>query len=46
VDATFRGRIVARTTVGEYPAIVPEINGTAWITGEHLLTVEPDDPFV
>ena len=30
--------------VGEYPAIVPEISGSAWITGEHTFIVEPDDP--
>jgi proline racemase len=31
--------------VGEYSAIVPEIQGSAWITGEHTFLVDPDDPF-
>jgi proline racemase len=39
-----RGRIVRRTQVGELPAIVAEIEGTAWITGEHTFYVDEDDP--
>ena len=42
--ALFRGRIVRRTEVGELPAIVPEIEGTAWITGDHTFYVDDDDP--
>jgi proline racemase len=42
--ALFRGRIVRRTQVGELPAIVPEIAGTAWITGDHTFYVDDDDP--
>jgi proline racemase len=44
VGTTFRGRIVGRTEVGEYPAIVPEIEGSAWITGEHTFLIDDDDP--
>jgi trans-L-3-hydroxyproline dehydratase len=44
VATTFRGRIVSRTKVGELDAIVPEIEGSAWITGEHVFIVSPDDP--
>jgi trans-L-3-hydroxyproline dehydratase len=40
----FTGRIAARTTVGEYPAIVPEIEGAAWITGDHAFLIDEDDP--
>jgi len=39
-----RGRVVRRTQVGELPAIVAEIEGTAWITGEHIFYVDEDDP--
>lgn len=39
-----RGRVVRRTQVGELPAIVAEIEGTAWITGEHTFYVDEDDP--
>jgi trans-L-3-hydroxyproline dehydratase len=40
----FRGRILRRTEVGELAAIVPRIEGTAWITGEHTFYVDDDDP--
>lgn len=39
-----RGRVVRRTQVGEVPAIVPEIEGAAWITGEHRFLLDEDDP--
>ena len=40
----FHGRIVGRTIVGELPALVTEIEGSAWITGEHTLCLDDDDP--
>jgi trans-L-3-hydroxyproline dehydratase len=43
VGTTFRGRVVGRETVGELPAILPEIRGSAWITGEHTFIVREDD---
>ena len=39
------GRVGQRTMVGELPAVVPEIEGTAWLTGEHRFVVDPADPF-
>jgi len=39
-----RGRVVGRTQAGELPAIVTEIEGTAWITGDHTFHVDDDDP--
>ena len=33
IGSTFDGRIVAETRVGDRPAIVPAIRGSAWITG-------------
>jgi proline racemase len=42
--ARFTGRIVARTTVGEHSAIVPEIAGEAWVTGDHAFVMDEDDP--
>jgi proline racemase len=38
------GRLKGRTTVGEAPAIVTEIEGDAWITGEHTFVVDDRDP--
>jgi trans-L-3-hydroxyproline dehydratase len=44
VDARLTGRLTGRTTVGEHEAIVTEISGSAWITGEHTFVIQPDDP--
>jgi proline racemase len=45
LGTTFTGRLVRETTVGEYPAVVPTIRGTAWITGTAQYVVDPRDPF-
>ncbi len=44
IGTQFKGRAVGRTTVGEYTAIVPEIEGSAWITGEHTFLIDETDP--
>jgi len=45
IGTNFRGRVVRRAMVDEYEAIVPEIEGSAWITGEHVFLLDDDDPF-
>jgi trans-L-3-hydroxyproline dehydratase len=40
----FTGRIVETTTFGSYPAIIPEVEGAAHITGRHQFLIDPDDP--
>ena len=45
LGTTFEGRVVAETTVGTTPAIVPAIRGSAWITGITQVLVDPSDPF-
>jgi proline racemase len=44
IGTTFSGRIASRKIVGGHQAIVPEIEGSAWITGEHTFLVDDDDP--
>ena len=44
VGTTFKGRVIDRVEVGDKPAIVPEIEGSAWITGEHAFLIDGDDP--
>jgi proline racemase len=44
IGTRLSGRLAGRTTVGELPAIVAEIDGAAWITGEHTFLVSEDDP--
>lgn len=45
IDSRFRGTIADTTTVGDIPAIVPQISGRAWITGTHQHMLDPDDPW-
>jgi proline racemase len=44
IGTRISGRIVGRTEVGEYPAVVTEIEGSAWITGEHTFAIDDRDP--
>lgn len=44
IGTRFTGRIVERTTVGALEAIVPEIEGSAHITGEHTFIIDERDP--
>ena len=45
IDSEFQGEILDDTTVGDRPAIVPQISGRAWVTGRWELTVDPTDPW-
>lgn len=40
----YAGRIVGVTEVAGRTAVVPEITGSAWVTGEAKLWVDPTDP--
>jgi trans-L-3-hydroxyproline dehydratase len=44
IGTTFRGRVVGREEVGGLPAIQPELEGSAWITGEHTFLLDDEDP--
>ncbi len=45
IGSEFHGRIIGSTTVGNIPAILPEITGRAWITGTHQYMLDPNDPW-
>jgi proline racemase len=45
IGSTFACRILGETSVGDLPAIVPEISGRAWITGVHQHMLDPSDPW-
>ena len=45
IGSTFTGRILGTTTVGDRPAILPEISGRGWITGIHQHMLDPSDPW-
>lgn len=44
IGTLFRGRVASRVRLGERGAIVPEIQGSAWITGDHTFLIDADDP--
>ena len=44
IGSRFTGRIVKETTFGPYPAVIPEVEGTAHITGRHEFLIDPNDP--
>src|SRR5438874_10024492 len=41
--STFHGKVVGRAKVGPYDAIVPEVSGKAFITGQHEFIIDPRD---
>lgn len=41
----FTGRLIRETRMGDYRAVVPTLQGTAWITGFASYVVDPEDPF-
>jgi proline racemase len=45
LGTTFTGMLHERTTVGGREAVVPSIQGRAWITGYVQHVLQPDDPF-
>jgi proline racemase len=44
IGTRFTGRVVRETVFGEYAAVVPEVEGSAYITGRHEFLIAPDDP--
>ncbi len=45
IDSEFIGHIESETTVGDRPAIVPTILGSAWRTGRYVYELDPTDPW-
>jgi trans-L-3-hydroxyproline dehydratase len=44
IGTRFTGRVVRETSFGDFTAVVPEVEGSAWITGCHEFLIAPDDP--
>lgn len=40
----FKGRVIGHDKVGEFDAIIPEITGSAYITGFNHFVIDPEDP--
>ncbi len=44
VGTRFEGRVTGRSTVGDDEAIVTDVSGSAWITGDHAFVIDERDP--
>jgi proline racemase len=44
IGTLFTGRFDDRVAIGELTGIVPEIEGSAWITGDHVFVIDDHDP--
>jgi proline racemase len=44
IGTQFESRVVGVGQVGDYPAVVTEVSGSAHLTGFHQFVLEPDDP--
>lgn len=45
IGSGFHGEILGLTTVGDVPAIRPQISGRGWVTGTHQHMLDPTDPW-
>ena len=45
LGTVFTGCLLSETTVGQYPAVVPTITGSAWISGISQYVLDAEDPF-
>jgi len=43
VGTSFRAQVLERLTVDDHPAVIPQVTGMAYKTGEHAFCVDPDD---
>ena len=41
----FRGRLISEAKLGDLAAVVPQVSGSAYITGYNHFVLDPDDPF-
>jgi proline racemase len=45
LGTTWTGRLLRETRVGSFAAVVPQLTGSAWITGQTQYVIDDDDPF-
>jgi proline racemase len=44
IGSLFRARVAEETRVGDLPAVIPEVTGSAWVMGINQWVIQPDDP--
>jgi len=45
LGTVYTGRLIEQTRIGHYPAVIPSVSGTSWITAISTLVLDYDDPF-
>lgn len=43
--SVFYGSIIEELEFGEFKAVIPQVSGSAYITGKHTFLIDPEDPF-
>jgi proline racemase len=46
VGSTFTGTVLGTVDVDGRPAVIPQVSGMAYRTGEHVFSIDPHDPLV
>ena len=44
IGSRFTVRVLSETEYGSFPAVIPEVEGSASITGRNEFVMDPDDP--
>lgn len=45
VGSVFTGSVIEEIDFGPFKAVIPEVEGEAFITGQHTFLIDPSDPF-
>jgi trans-L-3-hydroxyproline dehydratase len=43
-DSVFKGSIISEEDYGPFKAVIPQVEGTAYITGMQTFVIDPNDP--
>ncbi|MDT0552942.1 proline racemase family protein [Urechidicola vernalis] len=43
-DSVFKGSVISEIDYGPFKAVIPQVEGTAHITGTHTFAIDPNDP--
>ena len=46
IGSTFTGTVLDTVDAGGRTAVIPQVTGTAYRTGEHVFSIDPHNPLV
>ena len=44
IGTKFTGSVVSSIMFGNFDAVIPQVEGNAYITGKHEFVIDPEDP--